>query len=174
MPLHQQTTPGRLPEVEDVGVSAYSPRQPEVPSFMNWPTTPQVVGAAQARGFPKTADAAVPARDAQASSSEPSVPRAQPDFRQPGGAGQAVLPSQSFQPIMDYGASTPVAFNHVNQLAGQVGTAGDQAKVVAIPSVTIQEAPRFRYISYSISNSVRSLKIAGHGGQNFPQLSRSF
>jgi hypothetical protein len=75
---------------------------------------------------------------------------------------------------MDYVASTPVAFNHVNQLAGQVGAAGDQAKAVAKTSMPVQAPPNFRDMSYSISKAVRSLQIAGHGDKNFHSCRGAF
>ena len=130
-------------------------------------TTSQGVGAAREQEIPKIADAAVPAGDARVSSSEPSVPRAQQDFSPPGGTGQAISSSQQFQPTTAYVEYIPAAFRHVKKEADLAGAAVNQAKVVAIPSVPVQEALMFRDISYSFSNAVRSLQIAGHGDKTF-------
>ena len=68
---------------------------------------------------------------------------------------------------MAYGASTPAVFNHEILAAGLAGAASVQAKVVAIPSMPVQEPPKFRDVSYSIRNAGRSLQITGHGDKNF-------
>jgi hypothetical protein len=169
----QLTTPGKLPVTEDVVVSAYSPRQQEFPSASKWATTSQGVGSARAQEIPKIIDAVVPVGDAQASSSEPSVPRAQQDFALPGGTGQTISPSQLSPPTTVYVASTLAGSNR-DKLVEQEDAAVNRAKRVALPSMPVQEAPRFRDVSYSISNAVRSLQIAGHGDKNFHSCRGAF
>jgi len=165
----QPTTPGRRPVAEDVVVSAYSPRQPEMPSLLSVPSVSPTVGAAREQEIPdpRSANVGVHARDARASSSTPSVPRAQQDFFQPGRTGQAVLQSQLSPPTMAYDASMPAVFNREKLAAGLANAADVQAKVVARPSIPAQEPPKFRDVSYSIRNAVRSLQVAGHGDKNF-------